>query len=452
MKYLLIFKKYKLVLLGICVIILFWLIETLLHNFIFTDPEQSMLDNLVNPPVHEMWMRVVVVFLLITLSIYFQLLFNKIKASREKVREEEAKFHLVFENAADAILWADIESGKIINCNIALETLLEKKKNEIIGQHFSTLHPLGELEHTKKGFEETIKKGKVVSREVTLISKTGKLIPSLVTGSITSIGGNKINLGIFHDITNRKQAEQKLRESEEKYHEAYDRADFYKNIVIHDMSNVLQNASSSVELINSLQNTADSSNNLNKLIRIIETSIKRGTKLISNVRKLSTLEYSKIIFQPTDIFHVLNESINFLRKSFKDREINVQIDSIEKKILVRADELLLDVFENLLINATKFTHNSVVFIKIKICKEKQGDINFIRLEFIDNGIGITEKNKNAIFQKGFKKDENTRGMGIGLSLVKTIIDSYEGKIWVEDKVKGDYTKGSNFILLIPETN
>ena len=43
-------------------------------------------------------------------------------------------------------------------------------------------------------------------------------------------------------------------------------------------------------------------------------------------------------------------------------------------------------------------------------------------------------------------------MGIGLSLVKTIIDSYEGKIWVEDKVKGDYTKGSNFILLIPETN
>jgi signal transduction histidine kinase len=41
-------------------------------------------------------------------------------------------------------------------------------------------------------------------------------------------------------------------------------------------------------------------------------------------------------------------------------------------------------------------------------------------------------------------------MGLGLSLVKKIIDSYKGQIWVEDKIKGDFTKGSNFIILIPE--
>ena len=43
-------------------------------------------------------------------------------------------------------------------------------------------------------------------------------------------------------------------------------------------------------------------------------------------------------------------------------------------------------------------------------------------------------------------------MGVGLSLVKKIIKKYNGKIWVEDKVKGDYTKGSNFIILIPEAD
>jgi len=43
-------------------------------------------------------------------------------------------------------------------------------------------------------------------------------------------------------------------------------------------------------------------------------------------------------------------------------------------------------------------------------------------------------------------------MGIGLSLVKKIIRGYNGKIWIDDKVKNDYTKGSNFILMIPEAN
>ena len=43
-------------------------------------------------------------------------------------------------------------------------------------------------------------------------------------------------------------------------------------------------------------------------------------------------------------------------------------------------------------------------------------------------------------------------MGLGLALVKKIIDNYNGKIWVEDRVKGDHSKGSNFVLLIPEVD
>lgn len=45
---------------------------------------------------------------------------------------------------------------------------------------------------------------------------------------------------------------------------------------------------------------------------------------------------------------------------------------------------------------------------------------------------------------------NSKGMGFGLSIVKKILKSYNGQIWVENKVEGDYTQGSNFVLLIPE--
>ena len=65
-------------------------------------------------------------------------------------------------------------------------------------------------------------------------------------------------------------------------------------------------------------------------------------------------------------------------------------------------------------------------------------------------MGISDEIKELIFHRGYRKEKNIRGMGLGLSLVKKIIDSYDGQIWVEDKVKGDFNKGSNFVLLIPK--
>jgi len=74
----------------------------------------------------------------------------------------------------------------------------------------------------------------------------------------------------------------------------------------------------------------------------------------------------------------------------------------------------------------------------------------LKIEFKDNGIGVTDPAKEIIFKGGYKRDKKFRGMGLGLSLVKKILESYNGEIWVEDRVPGDYTKGSNFVILIPE--
>ena len=83
-------------------------------------------------------------------------------------------------------------------------------------------------------------------------------------------------------------------------------------------------------------------------------------------------------------------------------------------------------------------------------KDQVENKKFIRMDFKDNGIGISDYRKKSIFLKGTKQDQRTKGMGLGLSLVKKIIDSYKGSIWVEDRINSDYKQGSNFILLIPE--
>ena len=100
-------------------------------------------------------------------------------------------------------------------------------------------------------------------------------------------------------------------------------------------------------------------------------------------------------------------------------------------------------------NAVEHNENPKIEIFIDIIMELIENKNYIKMEFKDNGIGISDYRKKSIFEKGIRKDQRSKGMGLGLSLVKKIIDSYNGKIWVENKVKGDSSKGSNFIVLIP---
>ncbi|MHA2006933.1 MAG: ATP-binding protein [Promethearchaeota archaeon] len=261
----------------------------------------------------------------------------------------------------------------------------------------------------------------------------------------------------FRDVSEHQHAEEELKNSEKKYRnlskqyrKAYERVDFYKDIFTHDMNNIFHNISSSAELISILRENSQKHEKIEEIFQIIDNQIDRGVMLINNVRKLSKLEDTETNLKRVNIIEVLDEAIIFANKSSQGKQIEIKYNKPEKIVTTYANEFLLDVFENILHNSIKYNRNQTVEIEIKLVKKKIEKKNFIRLEFMDNGIGIFDENKEIIFQKGHKKDKKARGMGIGLSLVKKIIKSYNGKIWVENRVKGDYTQGSNFILLIPE--
>ncbi|MFX0024052.1 MAG: sensor histidine kinase [Candidatus Hermodarchaeota archaeon] len=240
-------------------------------------------------------------------------------------------------------------------------------------------------------------------------------------------------------------------EMENMYQKAYIRVKTFKGLFTHDISNLFHTISNSLELCQMLLKDGIETEEILEYFKLIEEQINRGKKLVKNIRNLSELEESEMPLEPIDIFETLKNAVHYIRTNFSNRSVNIQMNSETERIYVLANELLLDVFENIMMNSIIYNRNENVQIEVSITEVMESGRQFIQLEFKDNGIGIDDTRKKEILQENPKKSKNSRGMGLGLSLTAKLIDLYEGRMWIEDRIKGDSSKGSNFVILIPKT-
>ncbi len=140
------------------------------------------------------------------------------KQAEEALRVSEERHRKLFEEAQDGIFLADAKTGVIVDCNYEAAKLVNRDKSELIGQHQTILHP---SRQTNENFSETFQKqlgeseGQVLETQV--ITSTGEIKEVGIKASLLHIGDRKLLQGIFRDISEQKQAEEALKESEEKY-------------------------------------------------------------------------------------------------------------------------------------------------------------------------------------------------------------------------------------------
>ncbi|MFX0081728.1 MAG: PAS domain S-box protein [Candidatus Hodarchaeota archaeon] len=375
------------------------------------------------------------------------------KIAEERIKESEQKFRDLYEEAP--IAYFSIGPDKsILRVNNAAEKLLGYNEDEFLKMKVFDLYPDTDsgLKRAKEIFGKFIAGESIRDIEVQMVNKEGNPIwVSLSVKPIFDLKGDVIeSRSMVLDITDRKIAEEALRLSEKNYKEAYDRGNFYKDLFAHDMNNILQVINSSAELITYQLGESEKSKEIESISDIIKKQVNRGSKLITNVRTLSELEEKEVITRKVEIGSVLKNSISFVEKAYEERNVNISVSPIDRKYFTNANELLQDVFENVLINGVKYNENSNVEISVNITKQEIDEKNYFKIEFIDNGIGVADKRKGVIFMSGNRELKGSKGMGLGLSLVNKILQIFNGKIWIEDKVKGDYTQGSKFIIILPQ--
>ncbi len=358
---------------------------------------------------------------------------TEIIQAEKDIKSSDEKFQNLFEESLDAVYVTD-NRGTIIDMNLAGCDMLGYPRDEIVG--INAICTYFQKEDRLRLHQELEEKGNIKDFEVVLKKKDGSQIFCLI--SATSKKDSKGNItssqGIIHDLTDRIIIEQR-------YREEFERAEFYNDLMVHDVRNYNQGIMSNLELLNLSE---DLSENARRFSRNALNQVIGSSRLINNLQTLSDLKHSKAILDNMDIIPFIDEALDYTKTSFPDKKIIVNFPDENSSAIVKGNSMLLEVFNNILTNAVKFDRNHEVHIEINITEDEE----FYRIEFKDHGPGIKDNMKTMVFDRNIRTDDEIWGTGLGLTLVKQIVESHDGDIWVEDRIEGK-REGSNFILTLP---
>lgn len=366
----------------------------------------------------------------------------------ERVRAEEAarasdiRFRSLIQNASDIIRIID-KDGRIIYDSLSSEKILGYPPGYMLGKSpMEFMHPddMARMEKELSEVYESINPG--TTSEFRIRKANGDYL------DVESIGVNMIGVpgvdGIVvttRPITERKRAEKELLDAKMQ-------AELYLDLMGHDISNMHQVAIGQLELakdIIKMNGKLEAENE--EMIDASLGSLWRSAKLIDNVRKLQKIRSEEVKNKEICLDEMLVGIVNQYDGLYPEKVI--KIDANECPHIVKANELLRDVFTNLLGNAIKHSKGSNIDILVKTEDAQKDGKKHYKISIEDNGPGIPDDMKDKIFNRLQRGETKARGMGLGLFLVRSLVESYKGKVWVEDRIQGNYTKGSRFVVMLP---
>jgi signal transduction histidine kinase len=186
-------------------------------------------------------------------------------------------------------------------------------------------------------------------------------------------------------------------------------------------------------------------------------ALDKSQSLLDNIRKLERLYTQKDHeLMLKNLPDAINNAYTTLQQTLYDnnpqgKRISFSLNIVDNHysptdINVIAEDLLEEIFINLFSNSVRYTESSEVKIDVLIRNYFIGEVKYWMINVSDYGKGIPDSIKKELFKRFYSK---SKGSGLGLSIVRTLVERYKGKIWIGDRVYEDYTKGTSFGMIFP---
>lgn len=352
------------------------------------------------------------------------------KRMEEELRASEERYRDLFENANDGIYILD-KRGRFLAFNRKAEEISGYTLEEVRGQPYTLLVPPGPERHkARRAFLKNMR-GEPDKNELTIRRKDGReVIIELSTRPIWQNGQIVGIQGIGRDITERKEVE-KLKSE-------------FISTVSHELRTPLTSIKGYVDLVLA-GDVGSLTPEQREFLTIVSQNTTRLTELINDLLEIERLESGRIEFEfvELDLAEVLQNVARSLQVNAEQKGLEF-VTEIASGLKVRGDrERLAQVFLNLVSNAIKYTPAGTV----ELTAYREGDTVVVAVR--DTGIGLSERDKQKLFQKFFRSDNpyvrKISGTGLGLSIAKAIVERHNSTITVTSELG----QGSTFTVRLP---
>ena len=372
-----------------------------------------------------------------------------VKALLRARRAEEAaqisnrQWQATFDAVNDGVMLLD-RDGAVLQVNRAMERILGQPWNELNGRPFHGL--LGVL--NEPGYSPFLRMVDSQCREVTEVTRAGRWLHVAVDPLKNSQGALRGAICIVSDVTDRRQMEEVLRRRAEELADADRRKDEFLAMLAHELRNPLAPILNCLGLI---RQEGLESQDLGLSLGIAERQVRHMARLLDDLLDVSRFTQGKIQLRksPVEFSTVVSHAVEMSRPLIEAKGHRLVLNLPVEPFRIQGDPTRLEqAVANLLNNAAKYTEPGG---EITVTSEREGDELVLRVA--DTGIGLSAEMMNRVFdlfaQADLSLDRTQGGLGIGLTLVRSLVEMHGGSVSASSPGLG---LGSEFYGPVTGTN